>query len=868
MNRLVNKIDKNLIRFVGMTIALGSFCAISMVDAQATALQSPQRWTNPTGQRTRVSDFPRQSQWSRNQGTFVLSRELHEQLSSQLWSPNREQKIAALEYLQQVKPSETLKTQVKMLAEQSHDSIVKGYARLLAADWGVQIDPNPVPVKSSDINPAPAINSFEPAEGSGAQGSSTTGFSHYNTNAPWNFVPANNVHSEYGRPKSLLLTPQSPLWVSNASFDSSLPADAAKIAPRFPEPESEFIKMGDNGLSTAARSSFIQENDEPSNRIRPEILDRSIDAAADLAFEPPIVRSGQGFFSYPRETPLGYMGPSSVLPSEFQQSDHFVPIEDRWRIGFPKWDRYDKGHPSEDDYPYMEGTWLDPYNQNVLKGDFPIIGQHTFYSVTAQSLAVHEYRQTPTATTPFESTVDPFSAPFFGNPDQLFYTPYFRFTFELFHGNEAFKPMDWKFHLTPVFNVNYLDVNELAIVNPDVRRGTNRLRDDFALEEWFVEAKLADIGPNYDFVSARLGSQFFVSDFRGFLFRDSNRAVRLFGTRLANRDQFNAIWFDQAEKDTNSELNTFDDRHQNVLILNYFRQDFVFPGYTAGVSFHYNHDQPSFKFDDNDNLVRPDPVGVFKQHEVNAYYIGLAGEGHIGRVNVVNQIYVALGNDSVNPIGGTEQQINAQMAALELSYDRDWIRFRTSYFFSSGDDDPNDGRGEGFDTILDDPIFAGGEFSYWQRQSIKLFGTNLVQRKSIVPNLRSSKTQGQSNFVNPGLHLFNLGMDFEVTPKARIISNANYLYFDETAVLETYTFQNKINREIGTDLSIGLEYRPLLNDNAIVVLGVATLIPDRGLKDLFGTELPPQLADIGIGNELRNETPRLTSAFLELVLAY
>ena len=73
----------------------------------------------------------------------------------------------------------------------------------------------------------------------------------------------------------------------------------------------------------------------------------------------------------------------------------------------------------------------------------------------------------------------------------------------------------------------------------------------------------------------------------------------------------------------------------------------------------------------------------------------------------------------------------------------------------------------GFDTIFDDPNFAGGEFSYWQRQSIKLFGVNLVQRVSLVPNLRSSKIQGQSNFVNPGLQLINFGMDMEVAPKLR-----------------------------------------------------------------------------------------------------
>ena len=35
-----------------------------------------------------------------------------------------------------------------------------------------------------------------------------------------------------------------------------------------------------------------------------------------------------------------------------------------------------------DDYPGVKGAWWDPYNQNVLKGDYPIIGQHTFLNLT------------------------------------------------------------------------------------------------------------------------------------------------------------------------------------------------------------------------------------------------------------------------------------------------------------------------------------------------------------------------------------------------------------------------------------------------------------------------------------------------------
>jgi hypothetical protein len=556
----------------------------------------------------------------------------------------------------------------------------------------------------------------------------------------------------------------------------------------------------------------------------------------------------------PVDPPLGFTGPSSVLPSELQESDHFVPVEDRWRVGLPAWDRYGKGHPWVDDYPYVEGEWYDPYNLNVLKGDYPVIGQQTFFIATATSQTLLELRHVPTPTTPFESTADPNQREFFGDPDQFFFAHNLKLSLELNHGDAAFKPADWRIKVTPIINNNYLDVEELAIVNPDVRRGTTRDRYDFALEEWFAEAKITDLSPDYDFASIRAGSQFFTSDFRGFIFSDTNRAVRLFGTRLANRDQFNIIWFDQTEKETNSELNRNEDRHQNVVVANYYRQDFIWPGYTAQVSAHYNRDKPSFLFDENDFLVRPDPAGIFQEHEIDVAYLGWTGDGHIGRYNITHAFYWAFGEDKLNPLAGQEVNINAQMAAIELSYDRDWARFRASFFWASGDDDIRDNDGKGFDAIFDNPNFAGGEFSYWQRQAIKLFGVNLVNRQSLLPDLRSSKIQGQSNFVNPGLLLLNLGVDFDVTPKLRMINNANLLWFDETDVLEQFVFQGNIDREIGADLSMGVEYRPLLNNNVILIGGVSMLIPGNGFEDIY--------------SPFRGDADALGAAFMEMVLTY
>jgi len=533
------------------------------------------------------------------------------------------------------------------------------------------------------------------------------------------------------------------------------------------------------------------------------------------------------------DAPFGFAGPSGILPRDEQESDHFVPLEDRWRLGMPAWDRYGKNHPSEDDYPGVLGRWWDPYNQNVLKGDFPLVGQDLFLVVTGIAQLVQEVREVPTGTTPFESTLRPRSEEFFGDPKQFFSSNFFRLSVDLFNGSAGYKQPVWRIRATPVFNFNYLDVNELAVVSPDVRDGTTRFRTDWALDEWFVEAKLADLGPDYDFVSARGGSQFFVSDFRGFVFSDTSRAVRLFGSRFSNRDQFNILWVDQTEKETNSELNLFDDRHQNTLIANYYHQDLLVPGYTGLISFHYNNDQPSSKFDRNRFPVRPDPAGVFQPHRVESYYIGLAGQGHFGRLNVSNAFYYVLGRDGLNPIAGREQNIKASMVALELSYDRDWARFRTSWFWASGDPDPNDGDAEGFDAIFDNPNFAGGEFSYWQRQAVRLFGVGLTQRQSLVPNLRSSKTQGQTNFVNPGLSLVNAGMDMDLTPKLKLIANANFLWFEDTRSLEVFAFQDGIDKKIGTDLSLGIEYRPFLNDNVQLISGLSTFIPSAGFKDLF-----------------------------------
>lgn len=576
----------------------------------------------------------------------------------------------------------------------------------------------------------------------------------------------------------------------------------------------------------------------PDDPIRPPALRRPIDA--EIPEAPPTVslpdffRPPGRFFRTRMGPPVGFTGPSGVLPREGQSSDDFVPVEDRWRLGYPEWDRYGKGHPIADDYPYQPGRKFDPFNQNVIKGDFPIYGQHTFLDVTGLANLNFEPRQIPTpASGGFESTARPGSFQFFGRSSSFITLDYFSLSFDLFHGDAAFKPVDWRIKVAPTLGVSNFSFSERAAVSPNVLQGTARTRTSWALQEAFVEAKLADTSPDYDFTSVRAGNQPFIADFRGFLFNDINRGVRFFGTRNANRDQWNVAYFRQWEKDTNTALNTFNDRRQTLVFLNYYRQDFLFPGYTAQVSFTYNNDPRSFKFDKNRFLVRPDPVGVFQPHSVNVGYFGWAGDGHIGRYNISHQFYWAFGRDSLNPLANQAQTINAHMAAIEGSYDRDWVRFRASFFYSSGDSNINNSHATGFDSILDGPNFAGGPFSFWNRQQIPLFGVNLVQRLSLIPDLRSSKIQGQANFVNPGLLLPNLGFDLDLTPKLKMINNANLLFFDKTNVLERFLFDGNIDRFIGADLSAGFEYRPLLSENVVFICGVSTLIPGQGFQNLY-----------------------------------
>ena len=212
------------------------------------------------------------------------------------------------------------------------------------------------------------------------------------------------------------------------------------------------------------------------------------------------------------------------------------------------------------------------------------------------------------------------------------------------------------------------------------------------------------------------------------------------------------------------------------------------------------------------------------------------------------------------------------MGAVEASVDHDYLRFKGSFFFAQGDSNPTDSRGTGFDAIFDDPNFAGGQFSFWNRNGIRLTqtGVGLTQPNSLLPSLRSSKTQGQANFVNPGIFIYNAGVDVELTQRIKAVFNVNYLRFHRTEPLEYVLFQNRIRHDIGWDYSLGVAYRPFLINNVTVTFGASTLQTGRGFRDIFtdrSRNCPPGVGDF-CEPDVINPSKPLYSLFAQLKLVF
>ncbi|MEX0342750.1 MAG: hypothetical protein AB3N06_09190 [Erythrobacter sp.] len=513
-----------------------------------------------------------------------------------------------------------------------------------------------------------------------------------------------------------------------------------------------------------------------------------------------------------------------------------VPVPDRWRL--------------IESLGVVRERWRDPYNQNTYKGDrpinpakvpwLPITGDDWFFIVNAVSDSVFEPRTFPIPVG-VQTNERPDSLDVFGKDASYVLSQTFIVGAALLKGSTAYKPPDVEYRVTLAANLNYVDVPERRVLFVEPSKPSHRFDHFVGLQEAFLDYHFRNVSDRYDFDSVRIGIQPFQADFRGFLFNDNQLGVRFFGTRDNNRFQYNFGGFWRLEKDTNSGLNAIlqTPRDDFVFYVNAYRQDFLIPALTSQLTFVWNANREAddIQIDDNGFPVRPALLGSLRGRDYDVFYIGYNADGRIGRINLTGSAYYAFGEDRNSFFTDRPADISAWFAALEASYDRDWIRFRVSGAYASGDSDPYDDTETGYDAIFENPVFAGADTSYWIRQTIPFAGggraISVNGRNGILNSLRSSKEQGQSNFNNPGLMLLGVGADFDITPEFRISANANHLWFENTAALQALRNEGSIPKEIGWDLSAAAIWRPKATQNIVFRLSAAALISGDGFDDLF-----------------------------------
>lgn len=478
------------------------------------------------------------------------------------------------------------------------------------------------------------------------------------------------------------------------------------------------------------------------------------------------------------DEPLGWVGQQYPRPMDLSGSD-FFPVPDRWRQGFPKWDRYVKGSP------------FDPFNSNVLKGDYPLVlGDNKFLEITGVSDTNVQVRRKLVNLTGDDEDFQP--------RQRLF------LTFDYFEEDNTFTPSPW-----------FIRITQAMEFRDQTDQGYN---DDYAWQEAFIDWQLAILSDYYDQINWRLGRQGFQSDFRGFLYSDVNDMSRLFGTWDENKWQYNFVVMDAVQQDPISQfLRSTLDRDQVMIGGNVFRRDVPWLGFNLMLAGFYVHDE-------------------FKRN-VDAGYLEFAAEGVIGPYGVSGAFIQAVGHDEANPFARRAIDANAQFAALEVTRPTNWYTPRFSILYASGDSDPTDGTGRGFDAIFDNPNFAGANFAFFNREQLNSRGLRLTNFNSFLPNLRT-KAFDPMNFVNPGLFMLTGGIDTVITTKVNAFVNYNAYWFVEPAALEeAVRIKNggldlNIDRELGQDITLGIQYRPLIINNVVFTFGSTGFFQGDGLQAL------------------------------------
>jgi hypothetical protein len=471
----------------------------------------------------------------------------------------------------------------------------------------------------------------------------------------------------------------------------------------------------------------------------------------------------------------------------------------------------------------------DPYDtNNVLKGDRPLLdrpifGGDWFVVGTATSNTLLESRRVPNAAVP--------TTPFLDPRQQVFESQTATFDTVLYRGDSIFQPPDYQFRFTPIFNYAATRTN-----------GAQVSTNTFGAQALFVESHLRDVSSNYDFDSVRLGIQAVTSDFRGFVLADQPLGVRVFGTRDNDVYQYNIGWFRPLPKNA-ARQNQFGAGlpENDVLLANLYVQDLFRPGLTSEfiVMYDRNHTRGT-QIVANTQTAGAAATFINGQHDYDVAYLGYSADGHLGKYNLTASVYEILGVEQQSVFNTRNSRVEAHFAAVEFSRDFDWIRLRGSGLYASGDSNPFDNTEHGFDGISQAALFAGADSSFFVHQQLPLAvgQVNLKVRDSLFPDLRSNAAPGQSNYNNPGLRLVGLGGDFDLAPTLRLSLDANHLWFDQTAPLNAILGRTLAGRDIGTDVSFDLFYRPLDSQNIILRLTAARLLAAAATRQVTGGDAP------------------------------
>jgi hypothetical protein len=504
--------------------------------------------------------------------------------------------------------------------------------------------------------------------------------------------------------------------------------------------------------------------------------------------------------------------PPSQLPYEIpeaEESDDFASTDVALQGAAPgnevrsvrtRWRTYNL-----EGQPQLTYRIHDPYHQNILKADYPIKGDW-FLEMTALNTIVHKSRR----------NLD-FSR-VFPNQDFIshnsFYSENLIFGAEFRQHDDTFVPSNFR-----------LQINGVADFRHNINAFSDSSDGNAHLFNAFADVRLMDLGhDNFDLMFLRAGIQGFKSDFHGLVFNDVGLGGRIFGEAKKNRLRYDFAYFKLFQKNPVSGFIDFGrpSSHQ-VAIARLTWEDFLVPGWNSEWTFHYNNDHRKI-------------VASSNRAGLDTFYFGASFNGHIGRWVFNPAFFIVTGHaDQLEAGGPAQHYVLAWTGLLDVQYPLDFWNLRFGYMYASGDSNPADRRDTGFDAISDGVVLFGGPLSYWVGENIKFGPGDFVRANSLFPSFRG--VNAAANYINPGMHIFNGGVDAILSPRWQTSVNVSYLRFAETG---SYTNRVVIlDHDGAVETNVFVRWKPFLsqlNENIVFDTGFSVLFPLQGVRGAFQSD--------------------------------